>query len=105
MSNIKEDIIIAQLKKCMDPEIPVDLWNLGLIYSIGQEKQAAGQTKVLITMSLTTPGCAMKNYLAEDVKAKVGIIDGVSEVEVQVVWEPRWNPAMMSPEARTRLGI
>lgn len=98
-------MIIEKLKLCMDPEIPVDLWNLGLIYSIDPLELPDGQSKVNITMTLTTPGCAMKNQMSNDVKTKVGEIDGVSEVEVQIVWEPRWNPGMISPEAREKLGI
>ena len=82
-----KDQIVEILKQCYDPEIPVDLWNLGLIYDIKINEKI-----VDITMSLTTPGCGMGQYMAEDIKNKVTSLDGVNETNVQVTFDPPWSP-------------
>ena len=97
--------IIDVLKQCFDPEIPVDLWSLGLIYSIDFESTEQEKSDVKITMSLTTPGCSMGHQMADDIKAKVSAMDEVNDVEVTVTFEPPWNPEMMSDEARIKLGF
>ncbi|HHZ98443.1 MAG TPA: metal-sulfur cluster assembly factor [Candidatus Marinimicrobia bacterium] len=101
---LKEKIIDV-LKQCYDPEIPVDLWNLGLIYNIDLEDAADDLTDVVITMSLTTPGCGMGQYMADDIKTKVTGLDKVQDVQVTVTFEPAWQPEMMSDEARSKLGF
>ncbi len=97
---IEKDQIIDVLKQCYDPEIPVDLWNLGLIYDINIDKKV-----VEITMSLTTPGCGMAQHMAEDIKTKVTHLAGVDETTVQVTFDPPWDPAMMTDEAKQKLGF
>ena len=100
MSKINEDIIISILKECYDPEIPIDLWNLGLIYEIDINNQ-----NVIITMSLTTPGCTMGNYMADDIKDKVSQLENVKSVTVDVVFDPPWQPEMMTDVGRKKLGF
>ena len=97
--------IIEVLKQCFDPEIPVDLWNLGLIYDIDFDSQDKDKTDVKITMSLTTPGCGRGSHMANDIKEKVSAMDEVNDVDVTVTFDPPWNPEMMSDEARSKLGF
>ncbi len=95
---IKKDQVVEILKQCYDPEIPVDLWSLGLIYDIKIDENI-----VNITMSLTTPGCGMGQYMAEDIKTKVTGLNGVEETTVNVTFDPPWNPEMMADEAKEKL--
>ena len=97
--------IIEVLKQCFDPEIPVDLWNLGLIYDIDFDSQDKDKTDVKIIMSLTTPGCGMGSQMANNIKEKVSAMDEVNDVDVTVTFDPPWNPEMMSDEARSKLGF
>ena len=99
------DKIIDVLKQCYDPEIPIDLWNLGLIYNIQFDEDAKDKTDVKITMSLTTPGCSMGNHMAEDIKTKVSAMEEISNCEVNVTFDPPWKPEMMTDEAREKLGF
>lgn len=98
--NINKEKIIDVLKQCYDPEIPVDLWSLGLIYDIQID-----EPNVNITMSLTTPGCGMAQHMADDIKTKVSGLDGVKDTTVEVTFDPPWNPEMMSDEAKEKLGF
>ena len=100
-----KDNIIEMLKQCVDPEIPVDLWNLGLIYDINLQEAEDNKTDVFITMSLTTPGCGMGQHMANDIKEKISSLDPVKDVDVNVTFDPPWNPEMMSTEARQKLGF
>ena len=86
--------IIDILKNCFDPEIPIDLWNLGLIYDIQLIDAEKDKTDVVITMSLTTPGCSMGAQMAEDIK----------NTKVNVTFDPPWDPKMMTDYARKKLG-
>ena len=99
------DKIIDVLKQCFDPEIPIDLWNLGLIYDIQFDEDSKDKTDVKITMSLTTPGCSMGNHMAEDIKTKVSAMEEISNCEVNVTFDPPWKPEMMTDEAREKLGF
>ena len=101
---LKEEII-SLLKQCYDPEIPIDLWNLGLIYSIDLKPDKKKNFNVSITMSLTTPGCSMGQQMADDIKSKVSKLDQVESVEVAITFDPPWNPDMMTEDARTKLGF
>lgn len=89
------------LKECYDPEIPVNIVDLGLIYNI----QVSPQDEVHVTMTLTTPGCGMAQQIALQAKAKAMSVAGVKEAKVTVVWEPRWDPSKMSDEAKKKLGM
>ncbi len=106
MSTINQEQVIEVLKQCYDPEIPVDLWNLGLIYDIQiQDAYDGNKSDVNITMSLTTPGCGMGQYMADDIKSKLEAKDEVNQAFVQVTFDPPWNPSMITEEARTKLGL
>jgi len=101
MKQINKENIKEILKECYDPEIPIDLWNLGLIYNISIE-----DNDIDITMSLTTPGCTMGQYMADDIKSKlIEKLENVSNVNVEVVFDPPWQPEMMTDEGRKKLGF
>lgn len=97
--------IIDVLKSCYDPEIPLDLWSLGLIYDIDIIEKDKDKSKVDITMSLTTPGCSMGQHMADDIKSEVSKLDQVGSVKVAITFDPPWNPDMMTEDARTKLGF
>ena len=101
MKQINKENIIEILQECYDPEIPIDLWNLGLIYNINIE-----DNDIDITMSLTTPGCTMGQYMADDIKSKlIEQLENVKNVIVEVVFDPPWQPEMMTDEGRKKLGF
>lgn len=89
------------LKTVFDPEIPVDVYSLGLIYKIDIDDDA----NVSIDMTLTAPNCPMADFLFEDIRQKVESIEGVKSVNVQLVFEPEWDQSMMSDEAKMELGM
>jgi len=93
--------IVAALKTCYDPEIPIDIWELGLIYDI----DISDTSEVTITMTLTTPHCPAAESLPADVEQKVAAVDGVSSTKVDITWEPAWTPQMMSEAARLELNL
>lgn len=93
--------IIAALRTVHDPEIPVNLYDLGLIYRI----EIAPNGDVAIDMTLTAPGCPVAGMMPLMVKRAVEQVEGVGEVEVHLVWDPPWNPERMSDEARLQLGL
>ncbi|NQV15954.1 DUF59 domain-containing protein [bacterium] len=95
-----ENQILNALRKVYDPEIPVNLVDLGLIYEITIEDQT-----VNIKMTLTATGCPMHSVITQNVKQTVDALEGVSQTAVEIVWEPRWNPEMISSEGRTALGM
>ncbi|MDR1789286.1 MAG: putative Fe-S cluster assembly protein SufT [Opitutaceae bacterium] len=100
------DAIWDQLKKVYDPEIPVNIVDLGLVYSMEIEKDdAGGGHRVLVTMTLTAPGCGMGPAIAEDAKAKVLCVPGVTDASVNLTWEPPWSQEMISEEGRMILGL
>ena len=106
MAQVKESQVIEVLKQCYDPELPVDLWNLGLIYNIQIQESYDGTTSdVNIVMSLTTPGCTMGQQMAQDIKNKLESLDEVNQAFVEVTFDPPWNPEMISDEAREKLGV
>mgnify|MGYP001334392128 FL=1 len=96
--------IIDILKQCYDPEIPIDLWNLGLIYDINITTTENNKNDVKITMSLTTPGCTMGQHMADDIKNKVKALEKINNIEVTVTFDPPWTPEMMTDYAREKLG-
>jgi FeS assembly SUF system protein len=99
--NDLEQRIVAALKSCYDPEIPVNIYELGLIYSIAIDQKA----KVEVTMTLTTPACPVAGALLGEVEHRVRKVEGVREARVELVWDPPWNPNMMSEAARLELGL
>jgi len=100
-----ESMVWDQLKTCYDPEIPVNIVDLGLVYGMEIKDQADGTKKVDVKMTLTAQGCGMGASIAFDAKAKLMTLPGVSEADVDLVWDPPWNPQMISPEGRERLGL
>ncbi len=103
---IKEDQVIASLKQVFDPEIPVDVWNLGLIYNISiSDYGDSMKQNVDITMTLTTPGCQMVQHIKNDVKTKIETMEGVNEAIINMTFDPQWNVNMISNEARKKLNL
>ncbi len=100
-----EAVIWAQLGTCYDPEIPVDIVNLGLVYRCEITPLGNGQRSVEIDMTLTAPGCGMGPVLVADAHEKVAIVPTVSDVRVELVFDPPWNVSMMSEEARLQTGL
>ena len=92
---------VELLKTVYDPEIPVDVYSLGLVYKIDVDDDAV----VHIDMTLTAPNCPASDFIMEDIRLKIEIIDGVSSVDLQLVFEPEWNADMMSEEAKLELGL
>ena len=88
-----------------DPEIPVDIVNLGLVYSVEVIEQKDGSACVNVQMTLTAPGCGMGPHLMAEAEAGIAALEGVGEVNVEFVWDPPWNQEMMSEEARMQLGM
>jgi probable FeS assembly SUF system protein SufT len=100
-----EKEIWNQLRSCYDPEIPVNIVDLGLIYDCHITPLTAGSHKVDVKMTLTAPGCGMGPMLAQDVQNKVLGLEGVDDVAVELVWEPPWNQGMMTEAAKLQLGL
>jgi len=96
-----EGQVVEALRTCYDPEIPVNIYEMGLIYDV----RVALDGGVLVTMTLTSPSCPAAQSLPREVEAKIRAIPGVTAVSVNVVWDPQWNPSMMSEAARLELGF
>ena len=96
-----EEKIVAMLKTVYDPEIPVNVYDLGLIYKI----DVADDGSVNIDMTLTAPNCPAADFIMEDIRQKIESIDGVSAATINLVFEPEWNKDMMSEEAKLELGF
>ncbi|MNQ30902.1 Iron-sulfur cluster biosynthesis [compost metagenome] len=99
------DQVFALLRSVYDPEIPVNVVDLGLIYQCQAQPLEDGSQRVSIKMSMTAPGCGMGDVLKEEARAKVQTLPGVSQVEVELVWEPPWDQSRMSEAARLQLGL
>jgi len=95
----------ALLRTCYDPEIPVNIVDLGLVYDMRISDTESGDKQVDVQMTLTAPGCGMGTSIAADARQKILGIQGVAEANVDIVWDPPWNPQMISPEGRERLGM
>lgn len=100
-----EKIVWDQVRTCYDPEIPVNIVDLGLIYNCEVSRNHDGKRLVTVIMTLTAPGCGMGEILVEDVREKVSIIPTVAGTEIELVFDPPWNREMMSEAARVELGI
>ena len=100
-----ERMVWDTLKTCYDPEIPVNIVDLGLIYDMHLEQQASGGYIIGVKMTLTAPGCGMGPAIAHDAQSKILSIDGVDEADVQLVWDPPWNQNMISEAGRMKLGM
>lgn len=100
-----EEQVWTALKGCFDPEIPINIVDLGLVYDLRIEPGEDGRSDVFIKMTLTAQGCGMGPVIAEDARTRVMQIDAVSEATVDIVWDPVWNPQMISEEGRKIMGI
>lgn len=99
------ELVWEQMRTCFDPEIPVNIVDLGLVYSCEVERDAEGQRTVDIKMTLTAPGCGMGDILVQDVREKVELIPTIATASVELVFDPPWNQSMMSEAARLQTGM
>ena len=99
-----EEQVWAALKTCFDPEIPVNIVDLGLVYDLRITPEGDGQ-RIDVKMTLTAPGCGMGTSIAADARLKLLDLPGVRDADVEIVWDPPWNPQMISPEGKERLGM
>jgi probable FeS assembly SUF system protein SufT len=104
-SAVTEEQVLEKLRTCYDPEIPVNIVDLGLVYDLQIQPIPAGGKRVEIKMTLTAPGCGMGPVLQQDVEAKVSAIPGVKEAGVFLVWDPPWSREMLSEAAKLELGM
>ena len=102
---VSEEDVWNQLRQCYDPEIPVNIVDLGLVYDCRLINKEDGGTRVEVKMTLTAPGCGMGPAIAHDAQSKILTIDGIDEAEVQLVWDPPWNQSMISEAGRMKLGM
>jgi probable FeS assembly SUF system protein SufT len=100
-----EEAVWAALRTCFDPEIPVNIVDLGLIYDLAIEPDGTGRHGVEVKMTLTAPGCGMGPVIAEDARAKIAQLPSVHAARVHIVWDPQWTPHMISPAGRKALGL
>jgi probable FeS assembly SUF system protein SufT len=100
-----EETVWDQLRTCYDPEIPVNIVDLGLVYDLKLLPRPSGGCRVEVKMTLTAPGCGMGPSIAADAQQKIAALPGVAEAEVAVVWDPPWSAEMMTDEGKRRLGI
>ncbi len=104
-AELTDEIVLDRLRTVFDPEIPVNVVDLGLIYDVHVSQLARGGHKVDVKMTLTAPGCGMGPSIAGDAQMKLLALPNVEEANVQLVWDPPWNPSMISPEGKKKLGI
>jgi metal-sulfur cluster biosynthetic enzyme len=105
VSSPLEARIWEALKECYDPEIPVNIVDLGLVYDMKLDDEIPNEANVFVTMTLTAPGCGMGPLIAADVRRRVMNVHGVRNVRVDLVFEPNWNPSMMSEAAKLMLNF
>jgi probable FeS assembly SUF system protein SufT len=102
---VDEKAVWEVLRTCYDPEIPVNIVDLGLIYDLVIESSPNGKHRISVKMTLTAPGCGMGTYIAADAREKLLGTPGVEEATVDIVWDPPWHPSMITAEGRRVLGI
>ena len=100
-----EAVVWEQMKTCFDPEIPVNIVDLGLVYFCEVKARDDGKRDVTVEMTLTAPGCGMGEILVEDVREKIGMIPTINGVSVELVFDPPWNQSMMSEAAQLEAGL
>ncbi len=101
MSDTIKQQVIAAIQTVYDPEIPINIWEVGLIYEVNVDDDG----KAHILMTLTSPNCPVAESLPSDVKEAVTAVEGVTEAEVEITWDPPWDPEMMSEAAQLELGF
>ena len=102
---VKDDDVWVQLKNVYDPEIPVNIVDLGLVYDLILGKSESGGTTVNVKMTLTAPGCGMGPTIAADARSRILTVPGVESAEVDLVWSPPWNQGMITEAGRMKLGL
>ena len=102
---LTEERVYEELRSCYDPEIPVNIVDLGLVYDLKIDPLASGKKNVSVRMTLTAPGCGMGPAIAAEARDKIAALPGVEAANVEVVWDPPWNAEMMSAEGKKRLGL
>lgn len=100
-----EQAVWAALKTCFDPEIPVNIVDLGLVYDLAISELPGGGHDVQVKMTLTAPGCGMGPVIAEDARQKIASLPTVTSAKVHIVWDPQWTPQMISETGRKVLGL
>lgn len=105
VGDFSEDAVWSALRTCFDPEIPVNIVDLGLIYDLAVEAAAGGGRSVEVKMTLTAPGCGMGPVIAEDARQKIAALPTVTQAKVHIVWDPQWTPHMISDAGRKALGL
>ncbi len=100
-----ERLVWEQLRTCFDPEIPINVVDLGLVYDVSLEHGEDGKRKVYVKLTLTAPGCGMGDILVDDARTKLEMIPTVSEAQIDLVFDPPWNASMMSDEAKLETGM
>jgi probable FeS assembly SUF system protein SufT len=105
MPVVNDERVWDALRQCYDPEIPVNIVDLGLVYEVKVEEELPGDANVYIRMTLTAPGCGMGPMIAADVKRRVQQVPGVSNVLVELVFDPIWEPSMMTEAAKLMLNM
>jgi len=105
MPALTQDEVLTALKQCYDPEIPVNIVDLGLIYEVRFAEAPEDKQDVTVEMTLTAQGCPAHVMIGDQVKSRVEQLPGVRNVSVNVVWNPPWTPERLSPDARKQLGI
>lgn len=105
VGDVTEQQVWDALRTCYDPEIPVNIVDLGLVYDMQMQKLPGGQSRVDVKMTLTAPGCGMGGVIAGDAQQKLLMIDGMEEATVEIVWEPSWHQSMITAEGRRMLGL
>jgi probable FeS assembly SUF system protein SufT len=103
--NDVEELLWDQLKTCYDPEIPVNIVDLGLVYRCELDSNERGERVVSVSMTLTAPGCGMGDILVDDVRSKLELVPTISQVDVELTFDPPWNQSMMSEVARLETGM
>lgn len=100
-----KELVWEQMRQCYDPEIPINIVELGLVYSCDITREPDGQRVATIKMTLTAPGCGMGEVLVQDVKDKVEVVPTIKHADVELVFDPPWNQSMMSEAARLQTGM
>ena len=102
---VTQEEVLAALRECYDPEIPVNIVDLGLVYDMHVDRLPGSRNAVFVKMTLTAPGCGMGGVIAGDAQQKLLALPGVDEAQVEIVWDPPWHHSMISEQGRKVLGL